>query len=258
MEAFNDLPAFMKLAIPSVLMTCLENWAFEGLVLLSGLLPNPQLETSSVAICLTTASLLYMIPYGIGAAASTRVGNELGAGRPQAAHGAVAVAVSLGLTEGLLIATSLYALRSVWGKGFTQEQEIIDYVAACLPLIAIMHLMNSVQGVLSGVARGCGWQIFGAYANLGAYYLVGWPAAVVLAFVYDLEGLGLWLGVTVGMVAQTTFFVLLTCATNWQQQAEDALVRVHSGVSATLPIEASHAQKDEIPVLHLFKDGDRD
>jgi len=199
-----------------------------------------------------------MIPFGIGAAASTRVGNELGAGRPQAAKGAVAVAVSIGLTEGLFIATSLYALRNYWGKAFTQEQEIIDYVAVCIPLLAIMHLMDSIQGVLSGVARGCGWQAFGAYANLGAYYLVGLPAAVVLAFMYDLKGRGLWLGMIMGMVTQTVTLVMLTCATNWQQQAEDAMVRVISGVSDTLPIEANHAHKDEIPALHLLKDGDRD
>lgn len=257
-EAFNDLPVFMRLAIPSAVMICLEYWAFEGLVLLSGLLPNPQLETSTLSICLTSTSLLYMVPFGIGAAASTRVGNELGAGRPQAAKGAVAVAVSIGLTEGLLIATSLYTLRSHWGRAFTQEQEIIDYVAACIPLLAIMHLMDSIQGVFSGVARGCGWQAFGAYANLGAYYLVGLPAAVVLAFMYDLKGRGLWLGMIMGMVAQTVTLVVLTCATNWQQQAEDAMVRVISGVSSTLPIEANHAQKDEIPALHLLKDGDLD
>jgi len=229
LEAFYDLPAFMKLAIPSAVMICLEYWAFEGLVLLAGLLPNPQLETSTLSICLTTSSLLYMIPFGIGAAVSTRVGNELGAGRPQAAKGSVAVAVSIGLTEGLLIATTLYSLRSLWGKAFTQEQEIIDYVAGCIPLLAIMHLMDSTQGVLSGVARGCGWQAFGAAANLGAYYLVGLPAAVVLAFVYDLKGRGLWLGMIMGLVAQTVALMILTCATNWQQQAENALIRVHSG-----------------------------
>jgi len=40
----------------------------------------------------------------------------------------------------------------------------------------------------SGTARGVGWQKIGAYVNLGSYYLVGIPAAVVLAFVLHVGG----------------------------------------------------------------------
>ncbi|PNX59119.1 protein TRANSPARENT TESTA, partial [Trifolium pratense] len=39
------------------------------MVLLSGLLPNPQLETSVLSVCLNTIATLYTIPFGIGAAA---------------------------------------------------------------------------------------------------------------------------------------------------------------------------------------------
>ncbi|KAG0612798.1 hypothetical protein M758_6G052700 [Ceratodon purpureus] len=255
-EAFNDLSSFFKLAIPSAVMICLEYWSFEALVLLSGLLPNPQLETSTLSICLTSTALLYMIPFGIGAAASTRVGNELGAGRPQAAKGAVTIAVSMSLTEGILTAMVMYTWRNLWGKAYTHEQEVIDYVAQCTPLLAIMHLMDSIQGVLSGVARGCGWQAFGAAANLGAYYIVGLPAAVVLGFVYDLKGRGLWIGMVLGIVTQASSLVLITCLTNWHQQAEQALDRVHSSAYATLPTKADHDQKEEIPVLLPFKNGD--
>jgi MATE family multidrug resistance protein len=253
-EAFNDLPAFFKLALPSTIMICLEYWSFEGLVLLSGLLANPQLETSTLSICLTTLALLYMIPYGVGAAVSTRVGNELGAGRPQAAKGAVMVAVSIGVLEGWLIATLLFSSRHVWGKAYSNEREVIDYVARCVPLLTVVHVMDSIQGVLSGVARGCGWQAFGAAANLGAYYIVGLPAAVVLAFLYDLKGRGLWLGMIMGIVTQTTTLLIMTGITDWHQQAERALLRVYSSATATLPMDGNHAQKDEIPALHFLKD----
>jgi len=237
-------------------MICLEYWSFEGLVLLSGLLPNPQLETSTLSICLTTLALCYMIPFGIGAAVSTRVGNELGAGRPQAAKGSVVIAVSFGLVEGFLMATLLFSVRHQWGKVFSNEGEVIDYVARCIPLLTTMQIMDSIQGVLSGVARGCGWQAFGAAANLGAYYIVGLPAAITLAFVYDLKGRGLWLGMILGIVTQTVTLSILTYMTNWQQMAESALLRVYSSASATLPIDANHEQKDEVPALEYRKDSD--
>lgn len=253
-EAFNDLPAFFKLAIPSTVMICLENWSFEGLVILSGLLPNPQLETSTLSISLTTIALLYMVPFGISASVSTRVSNELGAGRPNAAKASVAIGVGMGLAEGTLMATGLYMGRNLWGWAFTSEMEVVDYVSRCMPFLATITIMDSVQGVVSGVARGCGWQAFGAAANLAAYYLVGLPSAVVLAFWYDFKGLGLWMGMILGIFTQTATLVGLTITTNWQKQAEYALGRVYSSASATLPIESNKSQKDELPAM--FEDDD--
>ncbi|KAM5575537.1 hypothetical protein ABKV19_014478 [Rosa sericea] len=49
-EAFHGIPTFLKLSIPSALMSSLEMWSFEMLVLVSGLLPNPKLETSVLSI----------------------------------------------------------------------------------------------------------------------------------------------------------------------------------------------------------------
>ncbi|KAI4967326.1 hypothetical protein ZWY2020_028404 [Hordeum vulgare] len=88
--AFKELCQFMELAIPSTMMVCLEWWSFELLVLLSGLLPNPKLETYvlSIWLCvaefwsLNTDALMFTVPSGLCAAVSTR-SNELGAGRPQ-------------------------------------------------------------------------------------------------------------------------------------------------------------------------------
>ena len=42
--------------------------------------------------------------------------------------------------------------------------------------------------VCIGTTRGCGWQKFGAYVNLGSYYLVGLPSAIVLNFVIHIGG----------------------------------------------------------------------
>jgi len=51
---------------------------------------------------------------------------------------------------------------------------------------------DSQQGIVNiflGVARGCGWQKIGACVNLGAYYLIGIPAAFCFAFLYHLGGM---------------------------------------------------------------------
>ncbi|KAI3926223.1 hypothetical protein MKW98_028359 [Papaver atlanticum] len=45
-EAFQGCREFLCISVPSAVMICLQWWSFELLILLSGLLPKAQLETS--------------------------------------------------------------------------------------------------------------------------------------------------------------------------------------------------------------------
>ncbi|KAH7528653.1 hypothetical protein FEM48_Zijuj05G0094900 [Ziziphus jujuba var. spinosa] len=62
-EAFHDIISFLRLAVPSASMSCLEFWSFEVLVLLSGILPYPDLEASVLSIrSLPQSPLLILNP----------------------------------------------------------------------------------------------------------------------------------------------------------------------------------------------------
>ncbi|CAL9151650.1 unnamed protein product [Musa hybrid cultivar] len=225
-EAFRGINEFLRLALPSALMICLEWWSFEILVLLSGLLPNAKLETSVLSICLNSISLLYCIPYGLSCAASTRVSNELGAWNPNGAQLAVRVSMFLAVSEAVLVSVTLLAARHILGYAYSEEEEVVNYVTEMVPLFCFSVVCDNLQGVLSGIARGCGWQHLGAYVNLGAFYLVGIPAAVVLGFLLHGGGKGLWIGILCGSTTQTVLLVLITCFTNWRRQAIIARERI--------------------------------
>ncbi|XP_022135495.1 protein DETOXIFICATION 16-like isoform X2 [Momordica charantia] len=154
MQAFHNIPYFLKLAIPSALMVCLEMWSFELIVLLSGLLPNPQLETSVLSISLNTAATVWMIPFGLSGAGSTRISNELGAGHPAAAKLAGRVVMTMAIIEGLLLGTILILIRNVWGYAYSDEQEVVEYVASMLPIIAVSNFIDGLQCVLSAASLG--------------------------------------------------------------------------------------------------------
>ncbi|XP_050223069.1 protein DETOXIFICATION 12-like [Mercurialis annua] len=229
MELFHGIGEFFRYAVPSALMICLEWWSYELLVLLSGILPNPQLETSVLSVCLQTISTLYSIPYAFGAAVSTRVSNELGAGHPQAARIAVYAVMFLTIMETTVVSSTLFASRRVFGYLFSNEKEVVDYVTVMAPLVCLSVIMDSLQGVLSGVARGCGWQHIGAYVNLGAFYLCGIPIAAILGFWVKLRGTGLWIGIQVGAVTQIVLLSVVTSCVNWEKQASKAKERVFEG-----------------------------
>ncbi|KAM3338788.1 protein DETOXIFICATION 16 [Capsicum galapagoense] len=224
--AFSDIPRYLRLAIPSAIMLCLESWSFEMMVLLSGLLPNPKLETSVLSISLNTSTMVYMLPFGLSGATSIRVANELGAGRPKAARLAAYTALFLASTEGILVAMFMISVRKLWGHCYSNEEEVVTYVAEMLMFIAVSHFIDANQSVLSGIARGCGWQKVGAIVNLGAYYLWGIPAGVVLAFFYHVGGKGLWLGLTLSLLAQALIYLAVTLRTHWEKEAKKAADRV--------------------------------
>ncbi|CAN8305137.1 unnamed protein product [Cochlearia groenlandica] len=226
MEMFDGVGEFFKYALPSAAMVCLEWWSFEFIVLLSGLLPNPQLETSVLSVCLQTIGVLYSIPLAIATAASTRISNELGAGNCREAHMVVYASMSLALMEALVVSTTLLVCRDVFGYIFSSDGETVAYVARMAPLVSITIILDGFQGVLSGIARGCGWQHIGAYINLGAFYLWGIPVAAALAFLTHLNGFGLWIGIQSGSVLQTFLLALFTGCINWENQAIEARKRM--------------------------------
>ncbi|KAL6622989.1 hypothetical protein ACP70R_032868 [Stipagrostis hirtigluma subsp. patula] len=219
MEAFRELHQFTKLAVPSAMMVCLEWWSFELLVLLSGLLPNPKLETSVLSICLNTGSLMFMVPFGLCTAISTRVSNELGAGQPQAAKLATRVVICIALSAGLLIGSTMILLRNFWGYMYSNEPEVITYIARMIPVLAISFFTDGLHSSLSGVLTGCGEQKIGAYVNLGAFYLAGIPMAVFLAFVLHMNGMGLWLGIVCGSLSKFALLMWITLRINWEKEA---------------------------------------
>ncbi|GLT35050.1 hypothetical protein SLA2020_095340 [Shorea laevis] len=224
-EAFHDLVSFIKLAIPSAIMICFEYWSFEMVVLLSGLLPNPKLETSILSISLNTCWMVYMISVGLGGAISTRVSNELGAGHSKGALLALRVMIAIAISEGVVVGITTILVRHVWGMLYSNEQEVIRYVAKMMPLLALSDFLDGFQCVLSGAARGCGWQNACAWINLAAYYVVGIPSAVLFAFVFHIGGMGLWMGIICGLSVQVIALVTLNSCTNWDNEAEKAMQR---------------------------------
>ncbi|PIN13560.1 putative membrane protein, predicted efflux pump [Handroanthus impetiginosus] len=208
------------------LYVILSWWAYEFVILLSGLLPNPRLETSVLSICFSTISLHYHIPDSFGAAASTRISNELGVGKPQAARVAFLAVLVLSVAECITASALIFGARHVMGYAFSYEKEVVDYVDQISPLLSLCVLMDGFEAVLSGMARGSGWQQMAVYVNLGAYYLVGIPMALVAGFVLQLRGEGLWSGLVAGSTLKAVLILIITSFPNWDKQATEARKRI--------------------------------
>ncbi|KAK7335146.1 hypothetical protein VNO80_26922 [Phaseolus coccineus] len=217
MHSLHYVLTNMKLALPSAAMVCLEYWAFEVLVFLAGLYPDSQITTSLIAICANTEFIAYMITYGLSAAASTRVSNELGAGNPERAKHAMNVTLKLSLLLGFCFVLALGFGHNIWIQFFSDSSTIKEEFASVKPLLSLSILLDAIQGVLSGVTRGCGWQHFAVYINLASFYLIGLPISCLLGFKTNLQYKGLWIGLICGLLCQTVTLFLFTRRVKWSK-----------------------------------------
>ncbi|KFP89066.1 Multidrug and toxin extrusion protein 2, partial [Apaloderma vittatum] len=172
-ECLQEWDSFISLAIPSMLMMCIEWWTYEIGSFLIGLLSV--VELSAQSIIYEVSVVAFMIPLGLSTAASVQVGNALGAGDAETAKRSSNTSLLLLCTGCLCVAVGaiLAATKDVLGYIFTYDKEIVDLVAWVMPVYVVFHLFEATCGACAGVLRGIGKQKFGAILNAVSYYGVG-------------------------------------------------------------------------------------
>ncbi|KAI3741041.1 hypothetical protein L1987_58708 [Smallanthus sonchifolius] len=246
-KAFDGIWEFVKLSSGSAVMLCLETWYFQILVLIAGLLENPELSLDALSVCMSVNGLLFMISVGFNAAASVRVGNELGAGNPKAAAFSVLTVTTVSFLIALVEAMIVLSVRDVISYAFTGGETVANAVSDLCPLLAITITLNGIQPVLSGVAVGCGWQAYIAYVNVGCYYVVGIPLGFLLGFHFKLGVKGIWSGMIGGTGMQTLILLWSTFRTDWNKEVEKTKKRMDKWEANKETLEAMKAGQSQYP-----------
>ncbi|XP_029067663.1 multidrug and toxin extrusion protein 2 isoform X8 [Monodon monoceros] len=215
---------FFRLAVPSMLMTCIEWWAYEIGSFLMGRLSV--LDLSAQAIIYEVATVVYMIPMGLSIAVCFRVGTALGAADTVQAKRSAVSGTLCTVGTSLVVGTLLSLLRNKLGHIFTNDEEVVALVSKVLPLYVVFHLFEAVCCLYGGVLRGTSRQAFGAVVNAVTYYVVGLPLGVVLTFVVGLGITGLWLGMLACVFLAAAAFVTYTACMDWKRAAEEVQKRV--------------------------------
>ena len=190
------LRAIVAIGVPIAIQVGTEMWAFNLAMLLAGTMGATSAAAHGVAIGM--ASLSFMLALGVAVAATTRVGNLLGAGRSQEAQRSARVAMSMGAGVMTVSAVAFVALRDVLPLLYTRDAEVVALAAAILPIAAAFQVFDGTQAVGCGVLRGMGRTTPAAVINGIGYWLLALPIAWVLGVKRDsLEGI--WWGMALGL-----------------------------------------------------------
>ncbi|TFK13003.1 transcription initiation factor TFIID subunit 2 [Platysternon megacephalum] len=226
-ECLQEWDTFITLAVPSMLMTCIEWWTYEIGSFLIGLLSVVELSAQSIIYEVSTVS--YMIHYGLSIAVSVQVGNALGAGNIEEAKRSSTTSMLCTGVLCLVMGVILAATKDVLGYIFTSDREIIALVAWVMPVYVAVHVFEAGCCVTGGVLRGVGKQKIGAILNAVGYYAVGLPLGSVLLFVARIGMIGLWVGLLISAFIPASCSVIYIGRMNWKRAAEEAQQR--AGVS---------------------------
>eukprot|EP00884_Botryococcus_braunii_P014805 jgi/Botrbrau1/23325/Bobra.0102s0059.1 len=233
-ESLREWVPYLRLATPGLLLMS-ELWASEVAVMMAGLLRDPATALSASAIYQTINGLYFMLPLGLGASAAIRVANELGAGQPMRAKRAAELAVAASAISMTLLVVPVLPCRGAWARAFTNDVKVAQLVAQLLLVLLPYVVFDGIQTVVTGVMRGQGRQASVVPVVLVCYYVVGLPLSYILAFKFQLQALGLCLGMLVGTVLHALVFLYLMPRADWEQDALDAQLR--AGILVCLPSE---------------------
>ncbi|VFQ62277.1 unnamed protein product [Cuscuta campestris] len=247
-ECFKGWSTLLTMAVPTCVSVCLEWWWYELMMMLCGLLVvNPRVTLSSMGILIQTTSFLYVFPSALGLGVSTRVGNELGANHPARARTSMIVSMvwAFGLGAAAIAFTTLMSHK--WASIFTADVEVLELTAAVLPIVGLCELGNCPQTTGCGVLRGTARPAVGANINLGSFYAVGMPVAVVLSFATKMGFAGLWLGLLAAQASCAALMLIVLWRTDWKVQVERAKQLTHQSSSSS----SSSTLDDDDPIIMM-------
>lgn len=189
----------LQIGLPMAASLLLETSLFSA----AGLAIGRFGETAAAGhqVALSVAAFSFMVPLGFAIATTVRVGNASGrgdaAGVRRAGLTGLGLALAVQAVAGALMLTIPQAIAGIYtGKA--------DVVAAAVPLLRIagvFQLSDGVQVAAMGALRGLKDTRVPLLITAVAYWGIGMPLALWLAFAADLRAPGMWYGLIAGLTA---------------------------------------------------------
>ncbi len=202
LPARREFLALWRLGLPIGATIVAEIGVFSAATLVMGLIGPVALEAHTIA--LQIAALAFMVPLGLGQAATVRVGLAFGA--RDAARIARAGWTAYGLTAAfaVLSATTMIAAPRLLIAPFIavdapENADTVAMAVALLRIAAIFQIFDASQATLANMLRGLHDSRVPLVIALFGYWAIGAPIGMMLGFATRLGAVGVWIGLATGL-----------------------------------------------------------
>lgn len=230
-KSLHNIGTFARIAALGIVHVGTEWWAFEIVAIVAGQLGTIPLAAQSVIM--TADQVMNTIPFGVGVATSSRVGNLLGAKNARGAARAANTAAWLSMLLGALVLAILMATKENFARLFNDDDRVVRLTAEVLPFVALFQIADGLNGSCGGALRGMGRQHIGAAVNIVSYYCGALPLGIWMAF--NGWGLaGLWVGQCIALYLVGFAEWAIVAFSNWDKEVRNAFKRMDSGDRAEI------------------------
>jgi MATE family multidrug resistance protein len=212
----GPLGRMLRLGMPIGAQHVLEFGAFALVALMMGWIGTREMAGHQIAINL--AALTFMVPLGVGDAASVLVGRAVGRGDVPETQGAARAAFACGVAFMSITGITFLSLPEPLAWLYTRDLDVIAVAATLIPIAGVFQVFDGLQVVASGVLRGLGDTRAPMLANLLGYWVLGIPVSVYLGFVSQRGPAGLWWGLVLGLGVVASCLLLRVRAKLARQQ----------------------------------------
>ncbi|MCF6226639.1 MAG: MATE family efflux transporter [Xanthomonadales bacterium] len=193
-----EIRELLRVGLPIAVMISVEGSLFVAAALLIGKLGT--IPTAAHGIAINFSSLLFMIPLGLAAAITTRVGNAIGRDDPVSARYVGMNGFALGFGFQIISAVIMFLFAdqivSIYGN---TNPEVSQLAASLIQLAAIFQLSDGVQVCAAGGLRGLKDTKIPMIYTIIAYWAVGMTLAYHLTFTQQMGPAGMWIGMIAGL-----------------------------------------------------------
>jgi MATE family multidrug resistance protein len=188
----------------------LEYGVFAAAALLMGSIGTTELAAHQIA--LQTASIMFMVPFGISLAATVRVGQAAGRRDAVATRRAGFVALALGASFMATMTLIVAMTRSVipyffLGQETADAAATIALAATLLVVGATFFIADGVQTIAAGALRGLNDTRVPLGIAAVSFWVIGFSACYTLAFTADLGAIGVWIGLSASIAIYAVLLV---------------------------------------------------
>ena len=213
--SFRPTRACFKNALGIALPMGCERVVMCGAQIMSTIIVAP-LGTVAIAansFAITAESLCYMPGYGISNAATTLVGQSVGAGRKELTWRFANISTIMGIAVMAIMGVVMYA-TAPWIMGImTPDARVMDLGARILRIEAFAEPMYAASIVAYGVFVGVGDTLVPSIMNLASIWAVRLSLAAVLAPTHGLEGV--WIAMCIELCFRGVIFLVRLYRKKW-------------------------------------------
>src|SRR5882724_798074 len=198
----------IAIGAPISISLLLEFGLFSSAALLMGLISTTALAAHQVA--LQVAAILFMVPFGVGMAATVRVGHAVGRGDTPAVRRAGYVATWLGIVLAAILTIAVMIGRFGIAEIFLGEStDATAELSATLLLVgSTFFIADAIQTVAAGSLRGMNDTRVPLLFAILSYWLIGFACACWLGFWTPSGAVGVWIGLSVGTAVYAVLLLL--------------------------------------------------